>query len=143
MENQKKIVTSEEEITKEWCIYALNLNFSFSTIDSIEIEKCKVNGEMSEVRVINLKYISPIDDSKLHPNSVFIKYPKYLDKSSFMNIARELGGYKNEVRFYKSVLSNKNFAKFLPEIYYAEIDENSDLFVIIMENLEESGALIK
>ena len=73
-------------------------------------------------------------DAGNFPRALILKFAS--SKAAHREYAKSMGTYLKEVRFYQSILSAASLP--IPYVYFAEIDEASNHFLIVMEDL--SGA---
>ena len=70
------------------------------------------------------------DEGEL-PETLILKFASA--KAEYRDYAKNMGTYLKEVRFYQSFCSDPSLP--IPNVYFAEIDESSGYFLIVMEDL--------
>ena len=115
-----------EKITNDWLsdlLYAKGIN---STVRDFSVEKVGT-GQLGETRRFHISYI----DAKANaPKTLIGKFPS--DDSVAAETGRTMGFYKAEVMFYQKLSKNAKIS--VPELYYAELDEENN-FVLILEDM--------
>eukprot|EP01080_Neovahlkampfia_damariscottae_P003674 gene3674-6488_t len=125
------IPRNEKDLTLEWIKLALP---QFNEIKEVKITPPNTQGGMSSVYVVNMTYKQPLDEKKLHPESIIIKFLGELQSMFDMTYG---GHYKREIDWYKFYQSNS-----IPQLFYSDFLEGD--FVMIMENgfLRNEGRVI-
>jgi Phosphotransferase enzyme family len=134
-----ELVSSLDGMTAEWLSALLSEAgvLDGGKVDGAELEPVS-GGVMTSMVRARLRY----SNANNAPSSVLIKYPS--EDEGNLGIAQLMGLYELEVRFYKDV------APLLPELttptcYYAELDEETGRFALVLEDLSfntKSGAMM-
>ena len=134
-------VSTREEMTTEW-FASLLVDAgvpSGGSIKAIQLEPV-VGGVMTNMVRAKLTYANARADNA--PASLLVKYPS--DDEGNLGVARLMGLYELEVRFYQDIASQLPNMR-IPKCYYAQLDEQSGRFALVLEDLggsTKSGAML-
>lgn len=121
-------IPTPAEISNEW----LATTLTAAGFDRCEVTESSVEpigtGQAAACARIRLVYA---DSASSAPATLIAKYPaeSKLSRTS----ATSMGIYRREVEFYRDVAPRLSIS--LPEIYYLDVDDSGEQFLILMEDL--------
>lgn len=124
-----KIITKVEEMTAGWLTSVLDdagLSEGTKVVD-VEVEPVG-GGLMARMLRVQLTY----DGETEAPASVVVKLPT--DDQGSLGLALAMSMYELEVRFYRDIAPMVKDMS-VPSCYLAEVDEQSGLFTLVLEDL--------
>lgn len=118
------------DVTKEWVSSALGASTG-NVVSSIALEQ--FGEEMGASAVVCRANITWQHAGDL-PGSIVVKFASA--KEEHREFAKNMGTYLKEVRFYQNF--DAELLLPIPNVYFAEIDEPSGQFLIVMEDLADA-----
>jgi len=118
-----------DDLTTDWLQLALSDVVKGATIEEFSTEIIGIGaGFMGQLARVGLRYA---DDSTNAPRSVIAKFASTRPETREM--AREQNLYQREIGFYRDIGQDVGIS--VPACYYSELREESNFFVMILEDL--------
>jgi Ecdysteroid kinase-like family len=130
--NSRKFPCSVAELTTSWLTSVLRAAGALEP--SAEITDFRAERIAEGVGFASYLYRIHLDvDSGRGPTTVIVKWPT--DYQTYLELATQIRLYEREVSFYKHVATSAPLST--PRVYFAEINDGTTEFVILMEDLRD------
>lgn len=125
------IIDSTEDLTTDWftAVLARGGLSGGARVAAVDLEPVG-GGVIARMVRASLTY-----DGAGGPESLVVKYPT--SDAGSLGVATAMGLYENEVRFYQEIAPHLGSMS-IPGCHYAELDEETGKFVLVLEDLTGS-----